>query len=150
MVPSSISSANANKTLGNLIPGSAKKKSAMLKTILSISAPLPPNVQCWLQLERSWRCEKKVRSCRPFDPCAARQHWTSGAGGQAVVLNSCPTDFFFADPGTPRRGAGGHVMAKTLNASAYATAEKCYGDICRSGLPYQGDGTLARRVRRKR
>ena len=31
-----------------------------------------------------------------------------------MVSNSCPTDFFFADPGTPRRGAGGHVIAKAL------------------------------------
>ena len=41
-----------------------------------------------------------------------------------MVSNSCPTDFFFADPGTPRWKVGGHLMARDLTASAYAIAEQ--------------------------
>ena len=35
-----------------------------------------------MQLECSWRCEKKVRSCWSFGPCAARQHWALGEGAK--------------------------------------------------------------------
>ena len=122
VVPCSNSNANLNKTQGNLIPGSAKKSPPCQKQY-RVSVPPSPQRPMLAATRVFLALRKKVRSCRPFDPLAACQHWTSGEGGK-LWCQIHAQRIFFADPGTPRRGAGGHVMAKALNASAYATAEK--------------------------